>query len=170
MALAFSGAVQAQQDSTTAKKVLTHDVYPHWKNLRNQQISADGKWVSYEVYEQKGDGYLYLYNTESGKLDSIARGKKARIAPSSDYMAFLIVPQYDTLRKMKLDKVPKKKLPKDSLGIWIFSKDTIIKIPKVKNFDMGNEDSPWMLYVMAEPKKEAKPEKKKKGFLFFGKK
>jgi len=167
--LLISFSIGAQSNTDTSKKVLGPEVYPHWRNLENQQISADGKWISYEVNPQKGDGFLYLYNVETKKLDSIARGKRAKIAPSSNYMAFMIVPQYDSLRKMKLDKVPKKKLPKDSLGIWVFSNDSIIKIAKVKNFDMAKQRSEWMLYTMAEAKKKAK-EKEKKGFWFFGKK
>ncbi|RLD67566.1 MAG: S9 family peptidase [Bacteroidetes bacterium] len=166
----FSFPANAQDSIVIDKKVLTHDVYPHWKNISKQQISANGKWVCYEINPQKGDGYLYLYNIETKKLDSIARGARAEIAPSSDYMAFVIVPQYDTLRKMKLDKVPKKKLPKDSLGIWIFSSDSMIKIAKVKGFKMARENSAWMAYTMADPKKKPKKTEKKKGFLFFKKK
>ena len=168
--IALSFGIYAQNnENQTAKKPLGHDVYPIWKNISNQQISPDGNWISYEINPQKGDGYLYLYNVKTGKLDSIPRGKRARIAPSSNYMAFKIVPQYDTLRKMKLDKVPKKKLPKDSLGIWLFEKDSIIKIAGVKAFDMGNIESPWMLYTLYKAPKKPK-EKEKKSFLFFGKK
>jgi len=163
-------SLHAQDSTNTKKKVLTPKVYSQWKNIGDQHISADGKWICYEIYKQKGDGYLYLYNVETQKLDSIARGKRAEIAPTSDYMAFMIVPQYDSLRKMKLNKVPKKKLPKDSLGIWIFSNDSIIKIAKVKDFDMASEWSAWMLYTMADQKKEAKTKQKKKGFWIFGKK
>jgi len=152
-----------------SKKVLSPEVYPIWKNIKNQQISNDGKWLCYEIAPQKGDGFLYLYNLETKKLDSIARGVKAKLAPTGDYMAFKIAPQYDSLRKLKLAKTPQKKLPKDSLGIWLFEKDTIIKIAKVKSFEMAHDSSAWMVYTMFDAKKKAK-KKEKKGFWFFGKK
>ena len=168
--LSFSLIAQTQSQNSSKKKVLTTKVYPHWKNIANQQISNNGKWVCYEIKPQKGDGYLYLYNTETEKLDSVARGIKAEIAPTSDYLVFKIAPQYDTLRKLKLAKTPKKKLPKDSLGIWLFDKDSIIKIAKVKDFEMANENSAWMVYTMFDAKKKAKQDEQKKGFWLFGKK
>jgi len=163
-------SLNTQAQNNTTKKVLSPEVYPIWRNISNPQISVDGKWISYEINPQKGDGYLYIYNTETKKLDSIARGSRARIAPSSDYMAFMIKPQYDSLRKLKLAKVPKKKLPKDSLGIWLFDKDSIIKISRVKGFKMAKENSAWMAYTMVDPKKKQKQPEKKKGFWIFGKK
>ena len=168
--LMFSLSIQAQDINSNSKKVLTPEVYPIWNNISNQQISSDGKWICYQIKPQKGDGYLYLYNTETKKLDSIARGVKAKIAPSGDYMAFFITPQYDSLRKLKLAKTPKNKLPKDSLGIWLFEKDSIIKIAKVKSFKMANENSAWMVYTMYDAKKKREMKKKKKGFWFFAKK
>jgi len=157
----------AQSQST--KKVLTPEVYTSWKNIKNQQISNDGKWVCFEIAPQKGDGFLYLYNTETKKLDSISRGTKASLSPTGDYMAFKIVPRYDSLRKLKLAKTPKKKLPKDSLGIWLFEKDSIIRIAKVKSFELANDSAAWMVYTMYDAKKKVK-KKEKKGFWFFGKK
>lgn len=169
VALLLALNLAAQSQETTSKKALTSDVYPHWNNLKNQQISHDGKWVCYEVKPQKGDGFLYLYNTESKTLDSIARGIRAVLAPTGEYLVFKIAPQYDSLRKLKLAKTPKKKLPKDSLGIWIFDNDSIIKIAKVKSFDMATDSSNWMVYTMFDAKKKVKKEEKK-GFWFFGKK
>jgi dipeptidyl aminopeptidase/acylaminoacyl peptidase len=165
----FSLTVQAQDTTSSSKKVLTPEVYPIWKNIKNQQISNDGEWVCYEIDPQKGDGFLYLYNTKTKKLDSIARGVKAVISPTNNYMAFKITPQYDSLRKLKLAKTPKKKLPKDSLGIWVFENDSIIKTAKVKSFDLSEDSSDWMTYTMYDAKKK-KQEPQKKGFWFFGKK
>ncbi|MCK5846507.1 MAG: S9 family peptidase [Bacteroidales bacterium] len=150
------------------KEPLTHDVYSDWKNIRNQQISNDGLWVTYQIKPQKGDGFLYLYNTETGITDSIARGVKASIAPSSDFMVFKIVPQYDSLRKLKLAKTSKKKLPKDSLGIWYFAGDSIIKIAKVKSYSITDRGESWISYINQEEKKK-ELEKEKKGWWIFGK-
>ena len=150
------------------KQSLTHDVYPKWKNISHQQISDNGLWVSYQINPQKGDGYLYLYNTETGTTDSIARGMNASIAPSSEFMVFQIAPQYDSLRKLKLDKTPKNKLPQDSLAIWYFGNDSIAKYAKVESFDITNRGESWIVYV--DKAKRKKITKKKKGWWIFGKK
>ncbi len=153
----------------SSKPVLTHDVYTDWRLISNQKISNDGLWVTYQIKPQKGDGFLYLYNTETGKLDSVARGIKAEFAPSSKFMVFKIVPQYDSLRKLKLAKTPKKKLPKDSLGIWNIVGDSIIKIAKVKSFDITDRGESWISYIDQSEKKE-NTKKDKKGWWIFGKK
>ena len=154
------------QDS---KPAIGHDVYPKWKNISNQQISDNGQWVTYQINPQKGDGYLYLYNTETGTTDSIARAVKANFSPASDYLVFQIVPQYDSLRKLKLAKTPKKKLPKDSLGIWYFENDTIVKFAKVKSYDITERGESWIVYEDLAKRKDNKT-KNKKGWWIFGKK
>lgn len=150
-----------------SKKQLSPDVYESWKNISNQTITNDGKWVSYEINPQKGDGFLYLYNTETNKLDSVARGKSSKFSTNSDFMVFMIEPQYDTLRNLKLKKTPKKKLPKDSLGIWIFANDSIIKIADVKKFEITKKGLSWLAYVDESEKPNKKEPKAKKRWFFF---
>lgn len=149
------------------KKHLSPKVYNSWRNISNQNIANDGKWISFEINPQKGDGFLYLYNTETNKLDSISRGKGASFSVSSDFMVFMIKPQYDTLRNLKLKKTPKNKLPKDSLGIWIFENDSIIKIADVEDYEITTKGVSYIVYIdksKAPKKVESKP---KKRFLFF---
>jgi dipeptidyl aminopeptidase/acylaminoacyl peptidase len=149
------------------KKELSPKVYESWKNISNQNITKDGKWVSYEINPQKGDGFLYLYNTVSNTLDSIARGENAVFSPTSDFIVFSIAPQYDTIRKMKLNRTPKSKLPKDSLGIWLLGSDSIIKIADVSKFEVTNKGKSWLLYVDESKTPKQKTEKTKKRWLFF---
>src|SRR5512138_599976 len=84
-------AAAKPQDS--AKIPLDHSVYDSWKRLEKQKISDDGKWILFEVNPQKGNGYLYLYNTETEFRDSIARGSDAYFSPNSDFVSFRIKPQ-----------------------------------------------------------------------------
>jgi dipeptidyl aminopeptidase/acylaminoacyl peptidase len=144
----FIGSIQAQ----TSKVPLNHSDYDGWKNLKNQQISADGEWISYEVNPQKGDGFLYLYEVNTGKLDSVSRGYKAVFSPGSELLSFAIKAQYDTLRKAKLDKVEEKDLPKDSLGIWSLKEDSLRKFSDVKSFKMPKEKGDWMAFLREMPK------------------
>ncbi len=152
---------------TQQKKILSNKVYESWKNISNQSITNDGKWVTYEINPQKGDGYLYIYNTENNHLDSIARAKKASFSPTSDFIVFSIVPQYDTIRKMKLNKTPKSKLPKDSLGIIILDKDSLIKIANVSNYKITNKGKSWIVYIDESKESKKNVKNTKRHWLFF---
>ena len=167
--LISSVLISAQDNNTSPKKRLSEDVYESWRNISNQQISNNGKWISYEINPQKGDGYLYLYNVEAQKLDSIARGKSASFSANEEFLVFMIVPQYDTLRNLKLKKTKKSKLPKDSLGVWFLQNDSIIKIANVSDYEITERNSDWITYV-DKSKKKKKEENTKKGWWIFKKK
>ncbi|MEA1986539.1 MAG: prolyl oligopeptidase family serine peptidase [Candidatus Marinimicrobia bacterium] len=136
---------------------LDYSVYKKWKHLENQKISNNGELVSFEINPNKGDGNLFVVNIKTGKRDTIARGYNARFSPNSDLLTFKIKSIYDTLRQAKLDDVKKDKLPKDSLGIFIFNSDTLIKKERVKSFKIAKENSSWVVYQLEkELKKEVK--------------
>lgn len=153
------------------KKVLDASVYNDWKKIGDLQLTPDGKYSIYTITPHRGDGYLYIVDNETGKKDSIARGTSPQISGLSNFVAFKITPGFDTLRRVELDKVAKDKWPKDSLGIWLFGSDSLIKIAKVKEFKV-TPDSDWLAYLSTsndlpkgylskkEIKAEAKAEKK----------
>ena len=87
------------------KRPLTQKDYASWKILTHTQISNDGKWICYEVNPQKGDGMLYIYNTENQRYDSVARGYDAGFSGDSKFLVFKIKPQQDTVLKAKLAKL-----------------------------------------------------------------
>ena len=135
--------------SFAQKKVIDPSVYNDWKKNENQIVSNNGNYVAYEINPHRGDGYLYVYNVKTEKLDSFPRGKEAKFSFENDYLAFKITPGFDTLRNCELNKVDKKKWPKDTLGVYLFSKDTLIKYPLLKSFTVGTENN-WLSYVVDE--------------------
>ncbi len=139
----FSASIFAQP----SKKTIDHTVFPNWKSIESWKISADGKWLVYVANPAKGDGHLCILNTESGEADTIPRGVRPQIDPNGLFVAFMIEPQYDTLRSMKLRKVKKDNLPADSLGIFLLSADSLIKIPQVKSFHTPDTLRSYLVYV-----------------------
>ncbi len=119
------------------KKRLDHTVYNEWKSLKSHQISNDGRYVSYEINPHRGDGYLYLYDVETERLDSFPRAKKASFSGNNDYFAYMVTPHYDTLRQKELDDVDKKKWPKDTLVILMLETRTEQRFDKVKSFEVS---------------------------------
>ncbi|MEA3494900.1 MAG: prolyl oligopeptidase family serine peptidase [Bacteroidota bacterium] len=156
------------------KKNLDHSVYEKWNVMKNIKISNNGNWVTYISTPQKTalDSKLFLFDVKKDKLDFIDRGEIASFSPNSDFLIFKIKAQYDSVRKMKLEKVKKDELPKDSMGIWLFDKDSIIKIPRITSFKIAEKNSSWIVYHLCKEKKikekevadsnEVKKEKKSK--------
>jgi len=150
------------------KKPLDFSVYDGWKNLEDRGISNNGDWVFYEVNPYKGDGNLYVWSADEMSKKIFPRAASAQFAPSSEFVAFTIKPFHDTIRQMKLDKVSQKKLPQDSLGIYLMESGKVIKMERVKSFALADESSNWMVYQMEEPladdqeKEENENEEKKK--------
>jgi dipeptidyl aminopeptidase/acylaminoacyl peptidase len=142
------------------KKQIDHQAYDSWKKLEKHQVSPKGAWISYEINPLKGDGHLYLYDQKLEKLDSIKRGKEAALSFKEDFVAFKLLPGYDTLRNCELKKIDKKKWPKDTLCIRLLGKDSLIKIPKVKSFSIS-EESNLLGYLTEKSDKKVELKKKK---------
>ena len=70
------------------KRTIDPSVYDSWKKIENAVISNDGKFVAYEITPHKGDGFLYILHTETGRLDSIFRAKDPKFSPQSSFIAF----------------------------------------------------------------------------------
>lgn len=152
------------------KKVIDYQAFDGWKTLKNEQISPSGKYIVYETQPHKGDTYLYWYNTETATLDSVLRAKSASFSEKENYLIYTIEAGYDTLRKVELEKVDKKKWPKDSLAVFSFSTGETEKISNVKEHKVGEKHS-WLSYtendntIKAEENpadNKKKPKKKKK--------
>ena len=142
--------------SQITKKPLDHSVYDNWKTVTNEIISDDGKWVSYEINPQKGDGWLYLWNSTTNKLDSFPRGCKAIISPLSDFIIYRIKTPESVTRKAKKDKKKKEVLPKDSLAVYFMKKDTILKYERIKSFSVPKENPVWLAIYLEKEVKKAK--------------
>ena len=143
------------------KKVLDHTVFNEWRKIERSQISPNGNLVVYEINPHQGDGYLYIHNVSKNTTDSILRGKEAQISWLNDIVAFKITPGFDTLRNCELNKIDKKKWPKDSLGIFLIERDTLIKVAKLKSFRFS-ERSNVLTYMLDDNKLEVTDSGKKK--------
>lgn len=145
------------------KKVIDHTAYDGWNTLKSEKISNDGNYICYEITPHKGDGFLYIYDVKSGDLDSIPRATRAAFSGKSNFLAFKIAPGYDTLRNCELEKVDKKKWPKDSMGIYILASDSLMKFGRVSSFEV-NDESDWVTFMSDDnkPRMEVASKKKKK--------
>ena len=141
---------------TPVKKSLTHDVYDGWKKLDKPLISDNGKFSSYEINPLKGDGWLHMQNQAMSRHDSVFRGQGAVFSSTSDLMVFRIVQPADSLRKLKLAKKKKDEMPKDSLGIWLLEKDSVLRFAGLKSFQLPKEGGAWVAWLFEKPRPKDK--------------
>ncbi|MCG8580707.1 MAG: hypothetical protein MI866_12355 [Bacteroidales bacterium] len=127
------------------KKKLDASVYDGWKSIdRGYVISNDGTFVSYVIKPQKGDSYLYLYNLKSGELDSVPRGKSPVFSQSSQFLAFKVSAQADSVRALKLKKTKKDKMPKDSLFIRNLSTGETTTVAGLNKWSAPKKGGDWL--------------------------
>jgi len=152
--LALSGLSQS-------KKKIDYTAYNEWKTLRNVTQSASGAWVFYEVAIMEGDANLVVESIESGTKSNFPRGKNGSFLKSETIVVFMIEPEFDTIRKLKLAETSKDKFPKDTLAIHWLGSDSVLKIPSVKSYQI-NEDNGWMAYLSTTDNREKCPLKQSK--------
>jgi len=156
----LASLLQVSFAQSEEKKVINNDTYNDWKSIKNEGWTPSGKYLKYEINPAKGDGYLYFLSADGTYRDSIFKGSMAQMHANDMYAAFAIKPGYDTIRALKLDKVKPDKMPKDTLGIIWFEKDSILKIPKVKSYKVSREGD-WMAYLSSEDQRPNCPTYKK---------
>lgn len=154
--LALAVAAQAQ------KKPLNHSVYDDWKKISAPSLTADGRFLSYEVLPQEGDGQLTIRETKSGKELLIPRGYKLSFTTDGKYAVALIKPQFSAVRQARIKKVKKEEMPTDSLAIIDLLKRKVKKIPFVTSYKMGEKGGSCVAYLSADSALVSKKERKDK--------
>jgi len=159
--VAFFTTVRAQD-----KRPMDHDIYDSWNSIVDQTIADDGQWLSYALNPQDGDAELYAQRLSGDMRYTVPRGRSARFA-AGRWLVFLVKPELAETRKAKKEKKKPDQEPKDSLGIMDLTTGSVVKVPRVKSFEVPDDRGAWVAYLL-EPEvtsdsakkaeAEAKPE------------
>ncbi|MFK7937395.1 MAG: prolyl oligopeptidase family serine peptidase [Saprospiraceae bacterium] len=128
--------IQTSYAQNAAKKVLGHEELVSWNNLVQEQISPDGRWVTYELKPEEGDTKLVIHDAQNGRDFTFDRSEKAQISANNQYIVFKTKPFRDSLLAMRRRKVDKDDLPKDTLTIFNVNTRDVQHLPNVKSFKM----------------------------------
>ena len=156
----FSLLLNAQK---VDKRPITTDDFATWKVASNHKVSNNGKRIAFEINPQKGDGNLVVKSTDLKMSDSLARGFDARFSPESDFIVYKIKQPSDTIRNAKKKKLKKEQMPKDSLGILVFTRHQAYTFPNVKQYSVPKENAGWVAFLTDLKKPEKKADKKAEG-------
>lgn len=157
-ALFFASLAQAQ------KKPLDHSVYDGWQTVAERSISNNGKYVAYTVTPQEGDGTLVIQATDKSFKKEFPRGANAVITPDNRFVIFRLKPFFKDVREARIKKKRPDEMPRDTLVIFEFGKDSLIRVPRIKSFKVPEKGTgQWVAYLMekalpAPPKVAAKPD------------
>lgn len=154
-------AIAYSSFSFSQKKQISSEAYDEWRTIENNVISPKGNVIVWESNPLEGDSELHLYFGSQSKEKVFPRGQSSSIHYGEKYVAFIIKPQHDSIRQLKLDKVKKDKFPKDTLAIYFLQNDSIAIIPSIKSFKMP-EEGDWMAYLSTEDLRPSPKKKKKK--------
>ena len=129
------------------KKKLDHTLYPQWERLSDAKISNNGEFISYEINPTRGDGSLFLYKNSGEKLKEFPLGDKGRFSADNALFIFQVKTPFDTVRQLKLDKVKKDDMPKDSLFLYYLAADTLQKVPNVVSWKIPKKNGGWAAWI-----------------------
>ncbi|MDG1914184.1 MAG: prolyl oligopeptidase family serine peptidase [Crocinitomix sp.] len=150
-----------------SKKKIDHTVYDEWNSLSAISQSNSGQLITYEINPLAGDGNLFIECIDGTKKRSFERGAAAQISQDEAFVTFLIKPEKDTIRSLKLDKVKDDKFPIDTLAIYYPATDSLELIPNIKSYKLAKKGV-WLAYLSQKDerpecsKKKCKHKKKKK--------
>ena len=158
-------------EAIAQKKPLDHDVYDEWQRYGKREISPNGMWTTFNVNPQEGDSWLYVQSTnKKTPSQKIHRGENHSITSNSKHVVFAIKPFYKDIKAERVSKKKKSKkkieLAKDSLGIYNFSNNRLIKIPQMLSYKLPKENGDYLAYVQEVEKENSDTTKSKKKNTF----
>lgn len=161
------------QRTAVAKRPLTHQDYDTWRSIVSPQISRDGKFVAYAYMSQDADSDIVVRNIATAKEWRAPRGYRPPAPPpdvsipgsaeliaeqarlvrplftaDTRFVAFGIEPAKAELNKAKKEKKRPEEMPKTALGLMDLSSGQVAKIDRVKNFQVPEDGSGFIAYLM----------------------
>jgi dipeptidyl aminopeptidase/acylaminoacyl peptidase len=130
------------------KKPLDHSVYDGWQSIAERAISNNGKFVAYTVNPQEGDGMLVIQAFDNSFKKEFPRGYNVTITEDNRYVIFKIRPHFKDTRDARIKKKRPDDMPKDSLAIFEFGKDSLVRVARVRTYRTpAKGDGRWLAYL-----------------------
>lgn len=129
------------------KKPLDHTVYDSWQSLSAGEISVSGKYISFQVIPQEGDGNFYVKDNLNKAVFSLPRGYNARLTRDEKHIISLIKPKFVDTRQAKIKKKKAEDMPKDSLAVYAIATGKLTKYADVKSYKLAEEASGYFSFL-----------------------
>ena len=167
---------EQQAKPAALKRPLTHKDYDSWRSISASQISRDGKFVAYAYMPQDGDGEIVVRTVGSNVEWRAPRGYRPPVPPPDDpganiaefaagqtrllrpvftadnkFVVFGTEPTKAELNKAKRDKKRPEEMPKNGVGIMDLTTGSVVKVERVKSFQVPEDGAGYIAYLMEAP-------------------
>lgn len=143
------------------KKPLDQSAYDGWKSIASPRISDKGDWICYSITPQRGDALLEFYNTTTGKITRVDRGRGAALFNNGSWASFKIAVPFDSVRKAKIAKVKADKMPKDTFAVMNLADMKVVKLIGAKDLKTAAKGALYAYTYEVTPGKEVTDTAKK---------
>lgn len=151
------------------KPPISYKDYDDWKSIKSQEISSKGNVVIYITKPLVGDPVLSIFTLSNNETKTINRSQGAAIGYNENFVVFNKINSYDSTRNLKLENIPKKKWPEDTVEVYLITKDSLITFPQSASFEIGAKGGNIIAIKRGDkfklPPKGEKTKKKKCKFL-----
>mgnify|MGYP000846962913 FL=1 len=164
---------------TNAQKPLDVEGIKNWDRVKSYNLSNLGLLFSIEVENQQEERFLQYGSVGAGVYKTQERGKSPKFTPGEELVMFTIAPNkalVDSIKLAKQNKLKnanKAKTPEDTLGVYFFELDTLLKFNNLVSYkvpaDSGNYFAIHLKKSIYPKIKEAPQEEEKQWWKFFEK-
>ena len=138
------------------KKILDHTDVELWNTIKDEAVSPNGSYVTYNLQSDNSDSHLVLKHADGTTAFEYERASKGQFSYDSKFLTFTIKPWKDSIDDMQRRKVKKDKLPKDSLGIYNIATKELVKLPNLKSYSLPEKWSGHVAYYLEDFKEDKK--------------
>jgi dipeptidyl aminopeptidase/acylaminoacyl peptidase len=155
---------------TASKRSLTHKDYAAWRSIQAPLLSRDGSLLAYVLAPQEGESELVVRHLGTGKEFRQPRGSRAGVgdgpppaaragrgmglpapgttqhlfSPDGKFIVFTIYPPRPDRSKGKTAAVTP---PANALGIMDLTSGKLVRVERVRSFQVPEEGTPWLAYL-----------------------
>jgi len=161
-----------------AQKPLDVEGIKSWERIKSSQLSNLGLLFSVEIENQTKEHFLQYGSVGSGIYKTQPRGKGAKFSAGEELILFTISPNQALVDSIKLAKqnklksASKAKTPEDTVGIYFFELDTLVKFENLVGYKVSADSGNLFALQLKKspiPKVKAPEVKEKPWWDFFGK-
>ncbi len=130
---------------------LTFEDIMKWEDISQTSISANGDWLIYSVWPDRGDGEVRVRSVDNDRVYTINLGDKPRITKNGQWVGAFVKPSLADELKAEKDKKPKR-----GMALLNTGNGNTVQKDSVKAFGFSN-DGKWVAihhYLSGEMEKK----------------
>jgi len=121
-----------------AQSTFTFEDVMQFEEIRHPTISANGEWIGYSVWPERGDGKAHIKQVDGNDVFTIERGERPQLTPNGIWGAAIVQPPFIEKQNAKDEA------PKSGLDLINTSDGSTHTFDKVEEFEFSNNNR-WLI-------------------------